>query len=174
MTLSIVPALAAGEAERLLKKKQRGLFKRKPVRTLMELVHLPARIVYAGHSTNGNPIEILVNGFAESADLLLRETLEFAEDESITGYAYPLTNERTVEIAHRTFLQWKLNRLVSGNAGSDELSVGEILHYPYWLRYREKRSGIVVFDAVDGITARLAGPVLKQAILDGLRSGTAD
>ena len=89
------------------------------------------------------------------------------------GFRYPLSEAETLEIARHAFISWKLNRVSARQRDSADFVIGDIVHYPFWARYAESKTGRISLDLLDGIAERPGGVMMKQAYLEALKDGAS-
>ena len=151
----------------------RRLFSRAPLRSRLELIFLPCRQVLLSATEDESSGFVLVNGFAKQAQQVRAGIPTVDDIADLKGYQYPLAESETLEIARHAFISWKLNRVSGRQKDSADFVVGDFVHYPFWARYAESRSGRVSLDLLDAVAGRPGGVMMKQAYLEAMKDGAA-
>ena len=170
-----VPVFEEAEAERRLEALVRGgffsfrrLFFRRSLRIRIELIYLPCREVLPSADASAASGAILVNGYSRQAQQVRGALASQVRSDDIE-FPFLLTEEETLAIARKAFLNWRLSRMSGGAHDSENFVLGRLLLYPFWVRYAETHRRRMTLDLLDGVTGRPGGIMLKQAFLEALK-----
>jgi hypothetical protein len=165
----INPTVDSDSAYQLLNPRKFFSFKRKP-RCRLEAICLPCRKVIRVGSCGDPDLEILVNGYGHSAQLI--RSIEQSPDGGAFSaeFDYPLSDETTLQLAEKMILSWTLNRVIRVLNESSDYQLGDIIQYPFWVGYSENPNQQVSFRIFDAVTGRIAGHDVRDGFLIALKT----
>ncbi len=134
----------------------------------LELLYLPTyAVTLTGQDHTGHLLCDAYEGHATPVDLV---EAQWDEDSRPLEFL-PRLNPDQAELATREAMaRMRWGKTVSVTAPASMTTRIELIGYPYWAYYYQRRFGKLDAKLLDGFTGRLAGPRAKVALLKALAS----
>lgn len=124
------------------------------------------QFVFNADGGSGEPVSCIVEGFSGEVALLAIADSDFESDSAQHELQPAIDTSRAEENARTA-----LNALANFSRGKNcrvlrELASHRLIHYPYWVRYFERRRGRFDIRVIDAVTGKTPGAKLKKSLLD--------
>ncbi len=138
-----------------------------------ELVWMPSYLITIRLESKQGPSEVTCNVDACSGSFALFQMHDAVADGEAAGETFPpvLDEGRAEKVAREELVKTILRRRSrAGKPLPTKTLRVELLSYPYWVYYYQRRPGVIDIRVLDAATGRPVGNKIKLGILDAFKA----
>jgi len=139
----------------------------------MDLVWMPSYLLTIQLESKQGLNEVTCNVDACSGSFALFQMHDTIEDGEAEGETFPATLDEAgaEKVAREELMKVILRRRsIAGKPLPTKMLRAELLSYPYWVYYYQRRPGLIDIKVLDAATGRPVGNKIKIGILDAFKT----